>query len=197
MGEKPGTGHIKGVRFSYEQVKQQFGRSGSWRIGFKYSFGDYLYQYEGVKNDNSYYNNGNSSSLPSNITVDGVTSYSTYQFEIHQKMYFGNGNIQYGGAYIFAGFGMNLSKHKTKYSYDENNYSLIDKKEANNEYTRQFSCNFGGGYEFNLDIINLFIEGDFNLPFFAINDEGVFEFEFIDPTPKFWSLSAGVRIHLF
>ncbi|PCI97651.1 MAG: hypothetical protein COB15_07275 [Flavobacteriales bacterium] len=112
-------------------------------------------------------------------------------------MYFGNGNIQYGGAYAIIGFGFNVIKHVTVYTYDETNYSIVNEKENNNDIIRQLTGNFGGGYEFNMEFVNIFIEGDLNMPFFAIHDNDLFEFEFKNSSPKFWSLSVGLRIHLF
>jgi hypothetical protein len=194
FGENSGSGKLLGVRVSYEQMKELFGRSGSWRSGFQYSSGDYNVPY--TASLNSTYN---LPVLPNQIDILGVTSYKSIQFEFTQKMYFGNGNYQYGGLYFLFGFGLNVAKSEIIYDFPDNNnqYYSIDNRGDTKKSFFQPTLNIGAGYEYHLEYFNIFIESDLNTPIFSLTDINldIDDFEFGDRGFNFYGLSLGVRIN--
>lgn len=198
IGENTGSGKLLGVRVTYEQMKDLFGRSASWRGGFQFSSGNYNNTYTAIQNSN--YNN--LPLIPNQIEVLGVTNYKSLQFEVTQKLYFGNGNFQYGGVYFLFGLGFNLVRHKTIYDYSNYNgqyYSIKndDQEDESKEYIYQLTANMGAGYEFHLEYFNLFIESDLNAPIFALKVFDPTNFEFDERSRNnFYGLSLGIRFNL-
>jgi len=194
LGSDIGSGKMLGIRASYEQVKEQFGRSGSWRSGFQLSFGNYNDNFHATKLSSSGFN---AVPIPDEIEVNGATNYKSIQFELAQKMYFGNGNMQYGGFYLLAGFGFNVVKREVTYELDDLRYFIDDPKEKPSNTFSQLTANVGAGYEYYIEVGNLFIESDFNLPFLGIGELDLGEFEFGELGHKSFWLSAGIRINMF
>ncbi len=194
FGDNAGSGQLMGIRLSYEQMKELFGRSGSWRSGFQFSFGDYNHKLTATRNSNF-----SSIVMPNQIEVKGVTNYRSLQFEITQKMYFGNGNFQYGGFYLLFGFGFNTVARETTLKYptinDSQYYTIKDSPGSGSETIYQATLNIGGGYEFHMEYFNLFIESDLNTPLFAIKDIDLGEFEFDDRGHNYYGLVLGIRIN--
>ena len=189
FGENVGTGNLLGFRISYEQMKEQFGRSGSWRSGLQFSFGAYTKKYIATKKS-TYIPN----SLADYIEVTGNCNYKSVQFEYTQKMYFGNGNLLYGGFYFLMGIGFNVVQRETTYIYDKQNYDLLNQN-SKSKSTYQFTVNTGAGYEFLIGDINLFLESDINIPFVSISSLDIEEFNFNNRGNNFYGASMGIRFH--
>jgi len=194
FGDSIGSGKLLGVRVAYEQTKEIFGRAGAWRSGFQYSSGDYSFEYTATRNLNY-----NPILLPDDIKITGITKYRSLQFEVTQKMYFGNGNFQYGGFYLLFGLGLNVVEHGTIYDFsaDDNLYYDINNKRSSDETIFQFFMNVGAGYEYHLEYFNIFIESDINAPLIAMSgfDLELDDFDFEKRSPNFYGFTLGIRVN--
>ncbi len=181
IGKDAGSGQLAGFRISYEQTKQQFGRSGSWRSGIQFSVGNY---------DKS---EDNTLTINSLAYSSSTTNYRSLQGELIQKMYFGNGNFQYGGMYIMVGLGLNLVVHKTEYDYINPTPYYSQNSE---DFIYQFTTNAGFGYDLNMNNFSLFIESDFNFPIIGVDNLDPFESKLGKRTANFYGISLGIRFNL-